>query len=301
MPIIDNRIIEALRRQQLVTEYIIYPFSDITDYQIKLTNVPSFSKNDVSVIANKKILPHWVESKGNVWTKIPKLIKNTSLKIYTLTGNAAVSDAGSGTNTFPLFDDFEDGIQTSWTDKLGTWSETGGIRKQTNTTAQSQKYSYKTLTGLSEYIVHVKFYIPTAFGNGGGGVLLEDGVTISNGALYDNVNPTTNVNILQDIVAWGTKGSTGITMTTGVWYHIEGYRGSASQKVRAWNLSASIPNWQATATFVSQANTRVGLYGGYNNEIWFDDFYVRKYAATEPIIKKVRTLNKSLLLKELMR
>jgi len=267
----------------------------LTNYQVNLnvtynTNMQA-DFDDIRIVNDTSgtAVPYLIESKvnssyANVWfnaSSIPASVWTNST-YYLYYGNAVVSDGGSGTNTFPLFDDFEDGIQTSWTDKLGTWSETGGIRKQTSTTAQNQKYSYKTLTGLSEYIVHTKFYVPAAFGTGGGGVLLEDGVTISNGALYDNVAPTTKVNILQDIVAWGTSGLTGITMTTGTWYHIEGYRGSASQKVRAWNLSASIPNWQATATFVSQANTRVGLYGGYNNEIWFDDFYVRKYIANEP-------------------
>ncbi len=302
--IMDMRILESLRRQQLVTEYIIYPFSDVENYQVKLINVPSASKEDVLVVSNKKILPHWVESKGSVWTKIPKLIKNTPLKIYTLTGNVAASDGGSIGNTFIFGDDFlGSSIDASkWTivDATG-WSVSGGELKGTSTTGR--------LTSIATLI---------------NGVIVETRIR----------GVTTAGNAFSPISAWAsTSDDLGcfwgyVGEWNAFWRHIDGaatgdYWATALPNVifqlilktdntnnyvrRDYNTYAYIDSKIGFSKTISgnemiMIGTRPDLtFTGQTYLAYWDWVRVRKYIDIEPIVQKVRTLNKSLLLKELMR
>ncbi|MBI5361379.1 MAG: DUF2341 domain-containing protein, partial [Planctomycetes bacterium] len=203
------------------------------------------------------------------------------------TANSAIENRG---NVYALFDDFEDGDQSGWTNNAGTWTESGGMRHQTDTTGAVYKYSYKTLTGLSNYLVSAQFKVPSSFGTivPRGGVLLEKGansyVHVAAYGATEGVPDLTKTNILEDNNVWGSgPGSIGMTLQVGQFYQIEGLRqGDNIQKSRIYNLGTTAPSWQATWTNTSKTNTLVGLYGGYNNAIDFDNFMVRAYTAAEP-------------------
>ncbi len=313
MPTIDNRIIEALRRQQLVTEYIIYPFSDIENYQIKLTNVPSFSKEDVLVITNKKILPHWVESQGNVWTKITKLIKNTPLKIYTLTGNAGANNASNIGNTFIFSDDFS-GDLSKWTVNAGTWTISNGVLSQTST-SNTNNFIYMNV-GTENYLVEVDIrpdtwgtqYSPNSYTMG---ISIRDDATTDKGHGFSiNINNAAQMAMFQRTVLF-EAGVNSITFATGTWYSFKLFAELTTQnksKGKAWVKNSTEPNWLIDYTASNSLTYKtIGLFAGNaegsgNSPLAsFDNFRVRKYIANEPIVKKVKTLHKSLLLKELLR
>ncbi len=234
---------------------------------------------------------YWIDSKTDgisaiVWIKVD--LQTGDNIIYMYYGNPSLTSASSGANVFELFDDFEDGVQTSWTDNGGTWSESSGQRHQTGTSGSTTKYSYKTLTGLSTYIVGVKLRSPTSWGSSGRvGVLLDrdsSSDAISSVTMSGATESTTKIAINNESIGFGTGVLHGLTLATGIFYHIEGARLLNEQKGRLWAIGSSIPAWQSSGTFTSSANTLVGLWAGYNTAHDFDDFYVRQYVATEPTV-----------------
>jgi len=289
MPAIDNRIIEALRRQQLVTEYIIYPFSDITDYQINLTNVPSFSKEDVLVVSNKMILPHWVESKGSVWIKIPKLTKNTPLKIYTLTGNPSAASASNGTNTFVFFDDFS-GDLSKWTVTQSTAGNVAIVAGEVQLTgiAAWASNGMTSIVNISRPVI-IEWKSRTS----GTGIESFEGYSVqplnyATGLSFLRGNELLRIldNAYITLEAtWSSTQSTWKIDLPSVGYKI--YRNNV--------LKETNTAWATNNNKIAFQINKVGQYQ------YIDNVIVRKYASPEPIVQKVRTLNKSLLIKELMR
>jgi len=278
MPTVDNRILEALKRQQVVTEYIVYPQqnSNIENYQILLSNVPSTSKEDVLVVHKNKIIPHWVESKGKVWTKIPNLLTKTPLKIYTLTGNPSAASASNGTNTFVAWH----GVATS------NFHDSNII--PSGSIIYEAKGRSTIVSGNEVLMWGIGVDGNLEINSGTDGVALKSYEWSSvpgryflttNGAAYTQVQ--------------GTGGKYGYN----VWKQLKividstpsahGYVDGVEQ---ATGITTNLPNENLGLAMYTSAGTMAQEYS-----------FVRKYASPEPIVKKIRTLNKSLLLKELMR
>lgn len=269
MPVIDNRIIEAMRRQQQITEYLVYPFSNITDYQIKLTGVPSFSKEDILIISNKKILSHWVESKGTVWTKIPELVKNTPLKIYILTGNPSATSVSSGKNTFVQYrgaatTNYQDTnvikIPFIWEGKVRRTSATGWF-----------------FIGVSNQQIMYP-------GSG------DDSVSIS----HQSPEQLYGVSHNNGVESYFAAGAPFWTINT--YYRIK-IEAIASNNVKYYVRDLVSSQTITTNNPDALMGLNLYLYSGSNAEQEFS--FIRKYVSPEPIIRKVRTLNKSFLIKEL--
>ena len=296
MPTVDNRIIETLKRQQLVTEYIIYPFSDIENYQINLSSVPSFSQEDVLVVSNNKILSHWAESKGSVWVKIPKLIKNTPLKIYTLTGNPSAITASNGKNVFIFFDDFS--TDKGYTLNGGSYSVANGVLSYTGVSNGRGGIAPTTQLAETNYIVEAKMYAVDKGGaaaHGWAGVTgYQTAVAGFTGDLAFAGYSSSAYKVGAENIAVDTTSTT-ITFTFSNYYLIKGVFFST-------NITA-VYNRTTSANYGSQPFPAGGYFGiqTYDADAVVDWFFVRKYISVEPIIIKTRTLNKSLLLKELMR
>jgi hypothetical protein len=73
----------------------------------------------------------------------------------------------------------------------------------------------------------------------------------------------------------------GFTAVANTWYDVNMLRQPNVQKLSIQPIGTAL-SWQAQATRTSHALTIVGMGGGYDTATWFDDFYVRKYVATEP-------------------
>lgn len=229
-------------------------------------------------------LPYWRENDGKYWIKYSGSLATGDSTINMYYGNSSATSSSNGTSTFIAFDDFSDGIQSGWTDVAGTWTEANGIRSQTSTAAAVLKYSYMPITGLTDYVVTAKVRVPSSFGTSSRmGVLLDRDTTNIHEATPYATTPTTQVAVLEDNVTWSTAVNTGMTLTTNTWFEIDGYRGVNTMAARIYSPAyTSIPAWQASWARTTFSNTHVGLTGGYDGAVDFDDFRVRKYAAVEP-------------------
>lgn len=323
MPTIDNRIIEALRRQQVVTEYIVYPqqMSEVENYQILLTNVPSYSKEDVLVVHNGKIIPHWVESLGKVWCKVPKLFTCTPLIVYVLTGNPAAVSASDGTNTFMFFDDFSGDLS-----KWDTWSfngagniviSSGAMVITPSTTAGSGAGASSKLTPVTNNFIVEYTRKDLTIGNAiayrgftfGIGNMVGYVGALYIGAMYNGYNTWVHAyNNIGPYFEW-TNGVASGAMTMDSFipsdsnYH--DYKVIYKDDGTATFYCDGVLIAHALDTSFLSDSKKIGFFNGlYNastlNSVGYIDLVKsRKYVSPEPTIKKVRTLNKSLIIKEL--
>ena len=118
---------------------------NLTNYQIdfyfNISNIGTnwnWSNNGSDVRFTNNLdnsLDYWIESwkstvnTSTIWVNVTFLENNTNTSIYMYYGNNEVSSESNGTNTFGLFDDFEDdSIDINiWDVIVGTPTESGGI------------------------------------------------------------------------------------------------------------------------------------------------------------------------------
>lgn len=79
----------------------------------------------------KTELDYWIEENNpsenaTIWVEITADLSSLTQVLYLYYGNLEVSTTSNGTNTFLLFDDFEDGIKDSQWDSGGNPNESGG-------------------------------------------------------------------------------------------------------------------------------------------------------------------------------
>jgi len=117
----------SYRRKVTITEK---SGNNLTDYQIKVElNSSNFdfskAKSDGSDIRftdsdGVTLLSYWIESwdstneEAIIWVKVPSIPASNSAYIYMYYGNSSAEDASSGSDTFQIFDDFEDGSTSGW-------------------------------------------------------------------------------------------------------------------------------------------------------------------------------------------
>ncbi len=104
---------------------------DLTDFQVEVQVTfekemqPDFDDIRFTDEDTKTILPHWLESKTNsnsaiFWVKIPRILKNSTKKIYVYYGNQKANSTSNGEKVFIFFDDAEKGnINEKWEAVLG--------------------------------------------------------------------------------------------------------------------------------------------------------------------------------------
>lgn len=298
MTIISSKVIEELRRFHVVTKYIVYPkqSSDIKEYQVKLSNVPSVSKEDVLVVHNGKIIPHWVETKGTVWTKVPTLFSRVPIIIYTLTGNPSPTKNSNGFNTFVFFDDFEDGNYTGrWTVTSGTWTEALGYLRDVGVANSRIIASFSP--SLSNFVFEFKVWIEGTTDFQPGISTPNNGYVfhISSGAAWFLGYKDTSTRAATP--TW--FGTPNPSPTTGVWHDAKLTKvGSTVQ----WFYDGVSQGTGTDASFMTSASQVVLLGNSVNSRFErYDDIRVRKIANPEPSVIKIKTLNKSLLLESLWR
>ena len=96
--------------------------ADLTDFQVLLeltaenfdfTQAQDNGEDIRFINTDLKLLPYWIESwdkagqTAKIWIKIPSIPASSTVTIWFYYGNADVSSASNGTNTFLFFDDFE--------------------------------------------------------------------------------------------------------------------------------------------------------------------------------------------------
>ncbi len=230
---------------------------------------------------NNSINGSYVNITVNV-TKIPASAwDNASFALYHR--NVTEISASNGTNTFLKFDDFEGAGLLLWTDNAGTWVNSGGYRKQTSTVLGDLKNTYINISE-TDYIVHAKFKAISSLGtNTREGLTTEKDATTGNSWMegtLDYINSSQSA-ILIPGVGWFGQTRMGFTAVADTWYIVDMLRQPNIQKISIQQIGNRI-SWQTQTTQTSRLNKIAGLMGGYETEVWYDDFYVRKYASPEP-------------------
>jgi hypothetical protein len=252
-------------------------------------------------------IPYWVESKTNGSTAVV-WIKLTSSKIVTLRwGNPAARSESDGNAVFLFFDDFENGV-SAWTLEGGTFTKDTSVFYSG---AASGKFTQ------------------SSSGDPGFYKLLQSELT--NCVLEYNVraaqtNRTTMVLSLWDDVAYDGWDGLEIVMTNdgrwGVYTNRSLYYGnySANTWYKLKIVVKGVEQWDFYINDVLKASNLIAegspkafdrLYAGYYNygSFFYDNIFLRKYAATEPTftyitsgyvpqIERLSSLERTLLNKE---
>jgi hypothetical protein len=236
-----------------------------------------FWVEDVSGTAPNRLAKVWVEVKDSL---------NSSTNIYCYYGNPSASNASNGTNTFNFFDNFDDNSidASKWTTYQGTWSETGGIMRQTSTGTADPKKCIATSAPQSNYYAIRAKVRPEAGTDADGRAGLSIKTSAANGESYnyvfhDFVTKTTE-QFLDDHVAWGTS-YTRTAWSFGTWYWFEIYHDGTNVRGRVWNIGGTPGAFNSWPR--SGRPGYLALNGGSMGETAsFDDVFVRKCIAIEP-------------------
>jgi hypothetical protein len=236
-----------------------------------------FWVDDVSGTAPNRLAKVWVEVKDSL---------NSSTSIYCYYGNPSASNASNGTNTFNFFDNFDDNSidASKWTIYQGTWSETGGILRQTSTGAADPKKCIATSAPQSNYYAiraKVRPYVGTST-DGRAGLSIKTSASNGEGYnyLFHNFVTKTTEQFLDDQVAWGAS-YTRSAWSFGTWYWFEIYHDGTNVKGRVWNVGGTPGAFNSWTK--SGRSGYLALNGGSMGETAsFDDVFVRKCIAIEP-------------------
>ena len=269
---------EELQRHQLVTEFDIQSQSELDDYQVKLDNVdnPTQAQDNLIVDNNGKSLPHWNESLDfDTWIKTD--IGVSGIRGILIHGNDGLVSESNGIDVFIVFDDFEDASQ-------GDWTTLGGAVSYNNTDqayggSQSMKLS---ASGRAEIPI-------TASDN----IIIEYQLWKKNSANFYFWHSDTiwtahcgfpsSENIEYYTTSWQDTGddivadqwelmSFGNFDWTGHTYDITRNEVQSQNDAGMWNYGV-------------RAQDEVELQNDTGDDVYIDNFIVRKYAAIEPTIQ----------------
>jgi hypothetical protein len=230
---------------------------------------------------NSTALDHWRESyssssTANFWVEVPS-IPNGGKTIWMYYGNAVASSASNGDNTFLFFDDFSDPTQSE-----SDWNVyNGGPNYYLNFTGETAEmysggayevYALCPDVGLNDYVVEAKTKHVGSLGNMG---LATRGS--SGGNLYHQEIDQSTIGLFK-FEDWGytTLGAQSISVGVDTWYTV--FFRVAGNSLYAYSYTHSASRSTTDSTFSSG---RPGILT-YSGKAAFDDFRVRKYAATQP-------------------
>ncbi len=247
-----------------------------------------FTSSDGSTNINYWIESYVSGSLATVWIKISSIpIGPCTTTAYIYYNNTGASTTSNGTNTFIAYDK-GDGVGITWIDNGGTWSNSGGYRKQTNTSSAVYKNTYVNILEDS-YVVRAIMKEPSLGTYAWMGLTTEkDGTTDAWMTAMSNYNDNSQVEIVEENIARYGTSAIGFTLIADIEYEMNMLRQPSVQKVSLQQVGSSI-SWQVQTTRPSRTNKIAGLLGGYSHEVWYREFYVRKYASPEPTISATGT------------
>ena len=244
------------------------------------------------------VISHWLESGCNtgstsIWVKVPSIPASGNSTIYMYYGNPSATGVSNGTNTFILWDNFDDGSISDWTQ--------GGTPDVTGTQYVSSPYS--VYCGVGEYISK-SFTAQTNF------VVEYQGRYTSSGDAYDYSllmsDATTAVELAfwLDWLKWLNSGSAWNNVydtSVNTWYKIKLVVNTTSDTYDIYVNGILRVSGATFYSAVSSVNTiRPCAVGAtYYNPGYVDDVIIRKYASPEPscIPWHEETIPKNILVK----
>jgi len=277
--------------------------SNLTDYQvlINITNptILSHMRTDgadlrlfssaTSTPYSSAGLSYWIESinstQATVWVKANIPASGTTLYMYY--GNASASAQSNASATFIFFDDFNraDGaIGNGWTQVTG--AATIYANKALLRTTGVDAWAYNPASGaVNDIIVTEDFQVLEA-SQGRAASLVRassSGNWISDGYGFYYFGGTV---YLYDNNAVKTSAAFSLTLAT--WYSMEmRIAPNDTIEIRVWQKGTARPvsptlTWSGTPASAG-TNIKLAGAGNYNtDQSYVDNYYIRKYSATEP-------------------
>ncbi len=255
-------------------------------------------------------LSYWIENYetrqtdgyADIWVKIPSIPQMTgtteSTTIYMYYGNSSVYSTSNGTNTFEQFDDFDSYTVGTDINGQGGWTATAGLNTISNTVAFSGTQSlrgngnvsnnvYRTLLASNQtWIIGCKLYKT----NGADFATMIHGDAVS--AVRSRFASAESVFAADQATSIGTGRAN--EWTTWLSYsHIWGASSTSSSAIVRYkdsaNEFAAISSTYNSASYnniIRPYTTYITAGGEY---IYLDDFFVAKFAATQPLWSTIGT------------
>lgn len=238
-------------------------------------------------------LNYWIETASGtspnriatVWVKFDS-INTTDTTFYIYYGNAAATTTANGTDTFLTFDDFERSTEGSavggaWTQIAGsavitTLQQFGGTRSAKLTNAGGTCRISLPLSPSPTCAIRLR-----AFRASAESFEVRHGNGDANAWVYSN-----GLNLLVYRNATATEVSTGITVASNAWVLIELTNFNFTTKTYdIWYNGTNVKTGAQMVTPDNNATNTVQVKGYYNSSnTHIDDFVIRNWVATEPII-----------------
>ncbi|MCU0641817.1 MAG: DUF2341 domain-containing protein, partial [Candidatus Margulisbacteria bacterium] len=269
----------------------------LTDYQVLVTLEASLitdgkMKSDGGDIRfydadGTTALSYWIESATGsaptrVWVKVPSL-PNGGKTIYLTYGDLSLPSQSNGANTFDFFDDFS-GDLSKWVTDGGTWNTTGGTLNFASSGTAGFIFANSSAP-FSNYIMDYKWYCPTGLDGG----MIHRAQAKNNDNFYCTIrrNPNSDHYFHRRVSdGWGSAyNSVSYNFPDNTWLSVrETFAGTTlSTKFYSDQLFSSLVS-QNSWTEGSWSSGYVGVYNYLDNNAKWDDFRIRKYAATEPTV-----------------
>ncbi|MFA7676347.1 MAG: DUF2341 domain-containing protein, partial [Candidatus Shapirobacteria bacterium] len=277
--------------------------SNLTDFQVSLSVGTSAliasgkmqsDCDDIRVTdINGNLLPYWIEENNpgcnaatdtKIWIKASSLPTSGST-VYLYYGNTSAANNENGKNVFLEFDDFNNSSTiNNWTLESNpntTYSIAGGTMAAVNSGGD---YSSAVLgNNYTDIIVNSRFSVNVTQSHGG--FVFRGQTTAADNSYQWMIREGTSDNRIQKRLNSGQSyllgGALGTslpsTLTAGNWYPIE-FRLFGTQIDTYFNNQKAINGNFADTSFTSG---KVGILS-YDGIEYFDYFFVRKYASSEP-------------------
>jgi hypothetical protein len=254
------------------------------------------------------LLSYWLETwnpsgSSIIWVKVAA--SGTS-QMWLQYGNGSAAAASSGANTFIFFDDFNRAdtaditVEAAWgsagSDGANKWSIDGNRLKAPNPGSGDPCKLYAKALGTvnSAVSMSAKYYISS---DGRAGLSCCMDGTAKQG--YCAIVSGGGLGFLNDNRSWGDAIIPSGNTTDGDWYRVDFQVNDPTTKTgdtRKWKVVGSVrPSWSSGSFGTGGARSYgpIGFTGpssGENGTIYYDDVFLRKYAASEPVATVVPTL-----------
>jgi hypothetical protein len=277
MPDINMQVFEEVKRNQLVTEVDIQTQVALNDYQVKLSDIanPTQSQDNVVIDRYGEFLPHWNESLDfDTWVKMSMEIDGKRLLM--LRGNSSANSVSSGGDVFIVFDDFEDALQGDWTTLAGTIDYDN--TDHSFSSSQCMKISALSRTEIpitpsNDIIIEYQLWKKTAAIHY---MFHSDTVWVA------HIGITAAENIEYYTTAWQ---DTGDDIVPDQW-ELMSY-GDFNWSAHTYDISRNgIQSYNNAGmwNYGARGQNAVELQSPAGDDIYIDNFIVRKYTATEPTV-----------------
>lgn len=300
------------RRELTVTEQ---SGSDLTDFQVLIildsTNF-DFSKanadgSDIRFTTDDgtTLLDHWIEywdsanAKARIWIKIPSILANGSVTVYTYYGNSSATDTSNASLVFDYWEDFTSGFPADWKVSTGSWS--GEAPTYIKTTGSYGNRAYYKGASYAPPIVIESMEKPASDTKGNTNILMGFQSDGNNYRIVANSSRDV-LRIIKAVSGTSTVLATYDYAVNSVWFFTSVRWDSSGNITASFYLADTYQKiTDIFATDTTYTSGHIGL-GGYSKENLKDWIRVRKYANTEPTVsigtEETQTVVETILITE---